>query len=119
VKTDDIIKPATDAPLGNSTSSESSSGEGGSAVLHAPKMAIRAPQPAARRSKLRNLTAEEAYELLAAARTADHVEIYLRDGRIVDGAILFNDIKGTGRIINVVKEVSVDFRVENVRDIRF
>lgn len=69
--------------------------------------------------KLRDLTAEQAFELLHTARTADHVQLYLRDGRVVDGAILFNDSKGTGRIINVSKETSFDFRAEQIRDIKF
>lgn len=69
--------------------------------------------------KLRNLNYEESFELLLQARSADHVQLYLRDGRVIEGAILFNDIKGTGRIINVVKEISVDFKTLDVRDIRF
>lgn len=74
-----------------------------------------APRP----KKLRNLNTEEAFELLLQARTADHVQLFLRDTRVIEGAILFNDIKGTGRIINVMKEISVDFRATEVRDLRF
>lgn len=77
------------------------------------------PLAPARKLKLRNLKTEQAFELLSAARTADHVELFLRDGRMIDGAILFNDMKGTGRIINVMKEISVDFKADQVRDIRF
>lgn len=89
------------------------------AVQIAPPAPVkRTPNPN-KKPKLRNLNAEQAYELLVSARTADHVELFLRDGRMIDGAILFNDMKGTGRIINVTKEISVDFRAEQVRDIRF
>jgi len=37
----------------------------------------------------------------------------------VAGAVIFNESKGSGRIINVDQEVSVDFRVEEIRDVRF
>lgn len=87
-------------------------------MVVAPRV-VKRSAPSPRRQKLRNLNAEQAFELLATARTADHVELYLRDGRMFDGAILFNDMKGTGRLINVTKEISVDFRAEQVRDIRF
>lgn len=69
--------------------------------------------------KLRSLSPEKAHEALVASRSADHVRVFLRDGRVLDGAILFNEFKGTARIINIVHEVSVDFRVDDVRDIRF
>ena len=118
MKTDDIIKHSTDPSVIHARSSaDSLRSDDGAGLME--KAAPRAHQPVARKPKLRNLTPEQAYELLATARTADHVELYLRDGRMIDGAILFNDIKGTGRIINVTKEISVDFRADNVRDIRF
>ncbi|MFN0204681.1 MAG: hypothetical protein ACKVS6_00015 [Planctomycetota bacterium] len=72
-----------------------------------------------RPKKLRNLNTEESFELLIQARQADQIQLFLRDARVIEGAILFNDIKGTGRIINVLKEISVDFRATEVRDIRF
>jgi hypothetical protein len=71
------------------------------------------------RRRLRNLTPERAMEALAASRAADRVQLYLRDGRVIEGAILFNEFKRTGRIINIFDEISVDFRVEDVRDVRF
>ena len=69
--------------------------------------------------RLRNLTPEKAHEALAASRSADHVRVFLHDGRILDGAVLFNEFKGTARIINIVREVSIDIRVEDVRDVRY
>lgn len=67
----------------------------------------------------RTLTPEKIFDLLVSARSADRVSLYFRDGRIVCGAVIFNEFKGTGRIINVDEEVSVDFRVEDLRDVRF
>jgi len=69
--------------------------------------------------RLRNLSPERAHEELCAARTADLVYLFLRDGRVYDGAILFNEFKSTGRLINIDREISVDFRAEDVRDIRY
>ena len=71
------------------------------------------------RRKARNLTLEKAQEALNASRTAEHVHVFLRDGRIVEGAVLFNDFKRTGRVINIFSETSVDFRLEEVRDVQF
>ncbi|HKE00009.1 MAG TPA: hypothetical protein VKE69_03285 [Planctomycetota bacterium] len=71
------------------------------------------------RRKLRSLSPEKAQEALAASRTAEHVLVYLRDGRVIDGAVLFNEFKRTGRVINIFSETSVDFRLDEVRDVRF
>src|SRR5262245_47058941 len=76
------------------------------------------PHPHGKLRKMRNRTPERAHEALSAARTADCVHLFLRDGRVIEGAILFNEYKGTGRIINIDHEISVDFRTEDVRDIR-
>lgn len=122
--------PALDLqPAGQSLSTVTD--EAGAALLvDAAVESIEAPPARPKRSrsgssssnrpkKLRNLNAEEAFELLSQARHADMVHLYLRDGRVIEGAILFNEIKGTGRIINVIREISVDFRAFDVRDIRF
>ncbi|MEM7205376.1 MAG: hypothetical protein AAF628_34290 [Planctomycetota bacterium] len=63
-------------------------------------------------------TRERVYDLLMNARQADWVEISLEDGRRVEGAIIFNEFKGTGRLINVEKEISFDFNVDQVVDVR-
>ncbi|MCC6670097.1 MAG: hypothetical protein IT458_03490 [Planctomycetes bacterium] len=52
------------------------------------------------------------------ARQADWVELVLEDGRNLQGAIIFNEFKGTGRLINVEKEISFDFRVDQVFDVK-
>ena len=67
---------------------------------------------------LRRPTRERVYDLLMNARQADWVELALDDGRRVSGAIIFNEFKGTGRLINVEKEISFDFNVDQVIDVR-
>ena len=62
---------------------------------------------------------EQVYDLLMNARQADWVELFLDDGRSVSGAIIFNEFKGTGRLINVEKEISFDFKVDQVVDVKF
>ena len=62
---------------------------------------------------------ERIYDLLMNARQADQVELSFQDGRNLVGAIIFNEFKGTGRLINIDEEVSLDFRVEELRDERF
>ena len=63
-------------------------------------------------------TREEVYDLLMNARQADWVELSLEDGRSMSGAIIFNEFKGTGRLINVEQEISFDFNVDQVVDVR-
>ncbi|MBL8738219.1 MAG: hypothetical protein JNL12_17450 [Planctomycetes bacterium] len=52
------------------------------------------------------------------ARQADWVELSLDDGRSLSGAIIFNEFKGTGRLINVDQEFSFDFNVDQVLDVK-
>ncbi len=59
------------------------------------------------------------YDLLLGARTADKVTLYFRDGRILHGALIFNPFKGTGRLINIDHEVSIDFAVDQLREVKF
>lgn len=63
-------------------------------------------------------TRERVYDLLMNARQAKWVELSMSDGRRVAGAIIFNEFKGTGRLINVEKEISLDFNVDQVADVR-
>lgn len=58
------------------------------------------------------------YDLLLGARTADKVTLYFKDGRLLHGALIFNPFKGTGRLINIEQELSVDFSVDDLRDLR-
>lgn len=59
------------------------------------------------------------YDLLLGARTADKVTLYFRDGRVLNGALIFNPFKGTGRLINIDQEMSVDFAVDQLREVKF
>ena len=61
---------------------------------------------------------EQVYDLLMNARQASWVEICLNDGRVVQGAIIFNEFKGTGRLINVQEEISFDFNVDQVLNVK-
>ncbi|MBK8100344.1 MAG: hypothetical protein IPK26_24875 [Planctomycetes bacterium] len=63
-------------------------------------------------------TREEVYDLLMNARQSDWVELSLEDGRSLSGAIIFNEFKGTGRLINVEQEISFDFNVDQVLDVK-
>jgi hypothetical protein len=63
-------------------------------------------------------TREEVYDLLMNARQADWVELFLENGRSLAGAIIFNEFKGTGRLINVDEEFSYDFNVDQVVDVK-
>jgi hypothetical protein len=63
-------------------------------------------------------TRDEVYDLLMNARQADWVELFLEDGRSLSGAIIFNEFKGTGRLINVDEEFSFDFNVDQVVDVK-
>ena len=68
--------------------------------------------------KSRPILPEKIYDMLLNARTADKVTIHLKDGRAVHGALIFNPFKGTGRIINVDQEVSTDFAIDDIRDLK-
>jgi hypothetical protein len=68
--------------------------------------------------KTRKPTREKVYDLLMNARQAEWVELSLEDGRSLQGAIIFNEFKGTGRLINVDREISFDFNVDQVVDVR-
>ena len=61
---------------------------------------------------------EKIYDLLMNARQAKWVELDLEDGRSLTGAIIFNEFKGTGRLINVEEEISFDFVVDQIVDVR-
>ena len=68
--------------------------------------------------KAKQLGPEKIYDLLLGARTADKITLHLKDGRAVHGALIFNPFKGTGRVINIDNEVSIDFAVDQVRDLK-
>jgi hypothetical protein len=68
--------------------------------------------------KNRELVPERIYDMLLTARTADKVTMHFKDGRVVAGALIFNPFKGTGRVINIDQEVSIDFAIDDIRDLK-
>ena len=68
--------------------------------------------------KNREMIPGKIYDMLLGARTADKVTVHFKDGRVVHGALIFNPFKGTGRVINIDQEVSVDFAVDDIRDLK-
>jgi hypothetical protein len=68
--------------------------------------------------KSRTTDSQRIYDLLLGSRTADKVTLYFKDGRVLNGALIFNQFKGTGRLINIDQELSVDFSVDDLRDIK-
>ncbi|MEZ5980053.1 MAG: hypothetical protein R3F34_17830 [Planctomycetota bacterium] len=73
---------------------------------------------ATRTAPLRALDKETLYDLLMTARTAERITLLFKDGRILKGSLLFNHSKGTGRLINVEEESSLDFAIGELRDVR-
>ena len=69
--------------------------------------------------KSRTTDSQRIYDLLLGARTADKATLYFKDGRVLQGALIFNQFKGTGRLINIEQEISVDFAVDDLRDLKF
>ena len=68
--------------------------------------------------KPRQIVPEKIYDMLLGARTADKVTMHFKDGRAVHGALIFNPFKGTGRIIDIDMEQSIDFEVDDIRDLK-
>ena len=64
----------------------------------------------------KTLIPEKIYDMLLNARTADKVTVHFKDGRVIAGALIFNPFKGTGRLINIEQEQSVDFSVDDIRE---
>lgn len=69
--------------------------------------------------KSRSVDPERIYDLLLGSRTASECTLHFKDGRVLRGALVFNQFKGTGRLINIHDEVSVDFSIDELRDLRF
>jgi hypothetical protein len=68
--------------------------------------------------KTRSMSSQKIYDMLLGIRTADKVTLHFKDGRILHGALIFNPFKGTGRLINIDDEVSTDFGVDDLRELR-
>ena len=57
-------------------------------------------------------------EQLVAACDAERVAVQFLDGRLLEGALLFNPIKRSGKLINVEQEFSLDFEPLEVKEIK-
>ncbi len=57
-------------------------------------------------------------EQLVAGCDADRVAVQFVDGRTLEGALLFNPIKRSGKLINVEQEFSLDFDPLEVKEIK-
>ncbi|MEW6741633.1 MAG: hypothetical protein AB1486_02645 [Planctomycetota bacterium] len=55
---------------------------------------------------------------LRKAAKADRVCLHFRDGKVVEGAILFNELKQCGKIINIEEEFSMDFNACEIVDVK-
>jgi len=55
---------------------------------------------------------------LKKAARADRVSLTFKNGKTIEGAILFNEIKKSGKIINIEEEISVDFEINDITRIR-
>jgi len=66
----------------------------------------------------RDLASERIYDILLNTRTGDRATIRFMDGRIVQGALTFNPFKGTGRIINPRREISIDYAISDIASIK-
>lgn len=56
---------------------------------------------------------------LQVARTQPKVILSFKDGRSFDGAITFVERLGTGRLINIDREISVDFNIRDLQDVNY
>lgn len=88
-----------------------------STARYEPNMAFTATATSSIR-KARQMTQEKIYDALQGARTADKVTVYFKNGGAASGALIFNPFKGSGRIIDVDKESSIDFAIEEVRELK-
>jgi hypothetical protein len=68
--------------------------------------------------KKRGHSLEKVYDLLMNARQSSWVTLQFHSGNSISGAIIFNEYKGTGRIINIDEEFSRDFHASEIRDVK-
>lgn len=55
---------------------------------------------------------------LKKATRSDKVSLFFKDGSQVEGAILFNEVKKCGKIINIEDEISLDFEITDVSKVK-
>ena len=79
-------------------------------------MAVTAKERDTRSSKRRR--SPTVLEQLISGCDAERVAVRFVDGRLLEGALLFNPIKRSGKLINVEQEFSLDFEPLEVKEIR-
>ena len=55
---------------------------------------------------------------LKKAARSDKVSLFFKDGTMIEGAILFNEIKKCGKIINIEDEISLDFDIAEIAKVK-
>jgi len=61
---------------------------------------------------------ESLLQSLKKAARSDIVSLDFKNGKTIEGAVLFNEIKKSGKIINIVEEISVDFEIDDISRVR-
>ena len=61
---------------------------------------------------------ETLLKTLKKAARADKVSLFFKDGSMVEGAILFNEVKKCGKIINIEEEISLDFDMRDISKVK-
>jgi len=79
-------------------------------------LAVTAKERAPRTSKRKR--SPTVLEQLISGCDAERVAVRFVDGRLLEGALLFNPIKRSGKLINVEQEFSLDFEPLEVKEIR-
>lgn len=79
-------------------------------------MVVTAKERASRPSKRKR--SPTVLEQLISGCDAERVAVRFVDGRLLEGALLFNPIKRSGKLINVDQEFSLDFEPMEVKEIR-
>ena len=79
-------------------------------------MAVTAKEREPRTSKRKR--SPTVLEQLISGCDAERVAVRFVDGRLLEGALLFNPIKRSGKLINVEQEFSLDFEPLEVKEIR-
>lgn len=78
-------------------------------------MATTAAAKEKRRRKRRSPTV---LEQLIAGCDAERVSVHFTDGEVKEGALLYNAIKRSGKLINIDEEFSLDFDTQDVKTIK-
>ena len=65
------------------------------------------------------VTPEKIYDALNAAKTADKIHIVLKSGKMAEGSLVFNPLKGSVRLIDIIEETSEDYNIKDIAELKF